>query len=255
MLARFDAQLNGVSFANLDPAVILRDIEEQPAEESIETARRSLHPGTRMTYRIRRKLSICLVFNVREYDPEKRSAVMDKISDWVGDGGWLVLSSRPNQRLYVHPDKPLAMGSSLRWTDDIELVLTAYERPYFEARWPVVSVITDSGVIRPLGTLPKVYVEVDVTNAGEAELTTVNIACAETQITLEGLTVPAGEHVIIAYTDRDVMTITAAGVSALANRTAESHDDLIAVARKSNDISVAADQPVSAVFTARGRWR
>lgn len=255
MLARFDAMMDGVSLAHLDPSIFLRDVEEMPAEEDVETAKRALHPGTRRTYRVRRKLSIVLTINVREYDPDKRSAVLDKITDWMGDGGWLVLSSRPNQRLYVYPDKPPAMGSALRWTDDLTLTLTAFERPYFEARWPVTAVITDKGTIIPTGTVPEAYVEVDAKNVGDGVLTDIQFACGKTTIHLTGLEVQPQEHVSITYTDRDLMVITAGGASALANRTAESSDDLIAHVRQGNDISVTADQAVSAVFRSRGRFR
>lgn len=255
MLARFDASLNGVSFANLDPSVILRDIEEEPAEEDVETAKRSIHPGTRRTFRVRRKLSIRLTYNIREYDMTARAAIVDKIADWVGDGGWLVLSTRPEQRIYVYPDTLPSQGSSLRWTEDMEMVLTAYERPFFEARWPVEVSITDSGTLSPTGTLPTAYVEVTVSNDGEGELTTLALTCADTKITLTGLSVSPGEKVRLYYTDRDVLVIEAAGTSALANRTAESHDDLVARARAQNDIAVTADQPVTAIFSARGRYR
>ena len=255
MLHRFDAMLNGVSFAGLDPAIILTDITEQKPTESIETATRAIHPGERVTFRRRRTLQVRLTFVVREYDPSRRAALMDRIAEWAADDGWLVLSTRPDQRLYVHTDTLPAMGSSLRWTDEIIIALTAYERPYFEARWPVVSVIAEQGSICPLGTVPEAYVEVDVTNMGEGELTTLTATCATTRIKLDGLAVPPGEHVRIAYTDKDVLTITAGGASALANRTADSHDDLIAYTRQSNIITVDADQAVSAEVSARGRWR
>ena len=60
MLLRFDANLRGQSFAALDPLVILTDIEETAAEADIETAKRALHAGTRLTYSRRRQLSIRL---------------------------------------------------------------------------------------------------------------------------------------------------------------------------------------------------
>lgn len=255
MLLRFDAYLNGVSFAQLDPAIILRDIEEMQPNEEREEARRSIHPGTRISSRVRRSLSVRLIFCVREYDIASRARVLDKIAEWVGEGGWLTINSRPGQRLFVAPEDLPSVGSSLKWTDDIEMTLTAYERPYWEQQWPTVITITEAGSIRPTGTLPDVYVECDVTNTGDADMTTLTISCADTAITLEGLAVPAGEHVTLAYTDRDVLKITAAGASALANRTAESHDDLIARIRKDNAIAVSADQPVTAIFSARGRFR
>lgn len=255
MYLRFEAYLNGVSFAQLDPVLILRDITELPPVEDVQKAQRALHPGTRITSRVRRSLSVRLTFVVREYDIAARSRVLDKIAEWVGEGGWLTINSRPGQRLYVTPDDLPSMGSSLKWTADMELTLTAYERPYWEQQWPTVATITMFGTLTPLGTVPEAYVECDVTNMGTDVLTSVTMACADTQITLSGLSVPSGEHVRIAYSDTGLMQITAAGASALANRTADSSDDLIAISRKTNDIGVIADQEVSATFSVRGRYR
>lgn len=255
MLYRFEAHIGGVSLANLDPAIALLDIKEDKPVYDRETARRSIHPGTRMSVRTRRSLSIRLVIAIKEYNDMARAAVLDKIADWAGDGGWLTISTRPGQRLYVIPEDTPALGSSMSFKDEIEMTLTAYERPYWERQWPVMSIVTDEGTLCPLGTYPTAYVECDVTNAGEADLTEITMSCGDTAITLTGLAVPAGEHVTLSYTDRDVLTITAAGASVLANRTAESHDDLIALCRKANAIRVTADQPVSAVFSARGRYR
>lgn len=255
MFYRFDAYLNGVSFAHLDELILLRDINELPPQEDVQQTRRGLHPGTRITSRVRRSLSLRLVYNVREYDITARARVLDKIAAWAGNGGWLTINSRPGQRLYVVPEDLPSMGSSLKWTDDMEMTLTAYERPYWEQQWPVVSTITFTGNIIPLGTLPEAYVECDVTNTGDDALTSLTLSCDATKIALEGLNVPPGEHVTISYTDTGLMQIMAAGASALANRTAESSDDLIAIAKKKNGIAVLADQSVSATFKARGRFR
>lgn len=252
---RFDAALNGVSLSSLDPHIMLVDIDETPAEYTQERANRGTHPGQRYSAHVRRSLTVRLKIHITTAHIMVRSHVMERLAEWVGNGGWLTVLTRPNQRLYVYPETVPALGSSLDWTGEIEVVLTAYERPYWEQAHPTVAVITDSGTIIPTGTLPEAYVEVDAKNIGEGELTEITLACADTSIRLEGLAVPAGGHVIIRYTDKDVMTITADGKSALANRTAESHDDLIARVRTANDIRVTADQAVSAVFRARGRYR
>lgn len=252
---RFDAAINGVSLSSLDPHVMLVDIDEAPAEYTQEIANRAIHPGQRFSARVRRSLTVRLKIHITTANIITRSRVMDKVAEWVGDGGWLTVLTRPNQRLYVHPDTYPALGSSLDWTGEIEVSLTAYERPYWEQACPTVAVITESGNIIPTGTLPQAYVEVDAKNVGDGDLTEISFVCADTKITLTGLSVSAGEHVIISYTDADVMTITAGGVSALANRTAESHDDLIAHVRTANAIGVTADRAVSVVFKARGRFR
>lgn len=254
MLLRFEATLNGVAFSNLDPTIILRDIEEMPPNTESTTVKRAIHPGMRVTSQVRRALSLKLIFCVREYDISARSRVLDKIACWVGNGGWLTINSRPGQRLFVMLDRPPSLGSSLKWTGDMEMTLTAYDRPYWEQQWPTAVTITDIGNITPIGTHPDAYVECDVTNIGDGDLTGMEIICGGTKIRLEDLSVPSGEHVQIRYTDRDVLTITAAGKSALANRTDDSSDDLIAHTRQQNAVAISADQPVSAIVYARGRF-
>lgn len=252
---RFDAYINGVSLSSVDPHIMLVDIMEERAQVDRELAARAMHPGQRMNAMVRRSLTVRLIVHITTPHIITRAEVMDKVAGWVGEGGWLTINTRPNQRLYVHAETSPAMGSSLRWTDEIEIELTAYERPYWEQQWPTVAVITDSGNIVPTGTMPEAYVEVDVKNVGEGDLTTVTLSCGSTMIKLDGLTVPPQAYVRIYYTDDDLMVIEADGESALANRTAESSDDLIAMTRKSNALAVVADQAVSAVFRARGRYR
>lgn len=252
---RFDAAINGVSLSGLDPYILLADIDERPPEYRQELAARAIRSGQRISARTRLSLPVALKIHITTPHILTRSHVMQRLAEWVGDGGWLTINTRPDQRLYVYPDPAPSMGSHLSWTDEIEVTLTAYERPYWEQAFPAIAVIAEQGSICPIGTVPDAYVEVDVTNSGEGDLTTLTVTCATTRIKLEGLAVPPGEHVKIAYTDKDVLTITAAGVSALANRTADSHDDLIAYTRQSNIITVEADQSVTAEFSARGRWR
>lgn len=253
MLLRFDAYLNGESFAFLDPSIILRDIVEFPPQENRNLTSRAYH-GMRSGKSVRRSLSVKLVFVVREYDVISRSRVMQKIATWVGNGGWLTISSRPDQRLYVVADALPALGSSLKWTADIELTLTAYERPYWEQQWPASVTVNTDGVLTPIGTHPEAYVECDVINNGDVSMTELTLSCADTSIRLNNLSVAPGDHVTISYTDDDILQIMASGVSALANRTAESDDDLIAMAGKKNAVSVEAAVPVTAVFRARGRF-
>lgn len=255
MQTRFDATLNGVSVAYLDPAIILVDIIEEKPDMTMETFRRSIRHGTRVSSRIRRSLTVRLQLQLREYDVDARAALMDRVADWAGNGGWLMINSRPAQRLHVTVSDPPHMGSSLKWTDMVEISLTAYEQPYWEQAWPTRAIITESGSIRPSGTYPEARVECDVTNAGDGEMTRLVMRCGNTHMTLEGISVPPGGHAAVAYKDDDLLTITAGGASALGNRTADSSDDLVAMTRQDNDISVEADQPVSAVFSARGRYR
>lgn len=259
MFLRFDACLNGVSFADLDPAIVLRDIIELPPVESKETYQRALHSGMMVGGMTRESLSVQLVFMVREYDISARARLMDKVAQWVGNGGWLTINSRPGQRLYVRPDEMPSMSSSLKWTDDMYMTLTAYESPFWEAETAATLAITTSattinGYLKPVGTYPTAYVSCYITNTGSAALTQLNVRTPRSSIQLTGLNVPNGKTVSIGYSDDGILMITANGASALANRTASSADDLIATCNANNTVSATANVTIKATFTSRGRY-
>lgn len=255
MILRYDAVLNGRSLGHIAPSIIVRDIDEKPAKMDTKTVQRAIRPGMRVTQQRRQSLEIVLHCNVRAYGGADRAQILDEIAYWVQDGGWLEISTRPGKRLRVTPTGLPSVGSSLNWTGNIDIAFTAYERPYWESKYPVAATIEDEGELIPLGTLPEAYVSCSITNEGAENLTTLTVRSGDTFITLRDLDVAPGEVVEIGYTDDDVMRITAAGVSALGNRTAESSDDLVAICRKANAIKVEANQSVRATFRAWGRYR
>lgn len=250
----FEASLDGQSLSAIAPDILLLDVIERPVREDKQTAARALHPGLRLAHRMRQSLSVDLVIMIRDRSVRRRAEVMRSVAEWAWGGGWLTVNTHPGERLRVAAEEQPVMGSSAAWTDKITITLTAYECPYWEADEATEVTITDEGTLRFPGGAVDSVVEVTATNTGADALTTITFGCGSTTITLEGLSVPAGESVAIAYTDDDIMTITAAGASALSSRTAESDDDLRAVPNEDNAISVSADQSVSATFYARGRW-
>lgn len=259
MLLRFEATLNGVAFSNIDEKLILRDIEEMRPRETQNESPRATYPGTRVSSRVRRALSVRLIFCVREYDITKRADVLDKVAKWAANGGWLTINSRPGQQLYVRPDEMPSMGSSLKWTDDMYMTLTAYENPFWEAETAATLAITTSattinGYLKPVGTYPTAYVSCYVTNTGSAALTQLTVRTPRSSIQLTGLNVPNGKTVSIGYSDDGILMITANGTSALANRTASSADDLIATCNAQNTVSATANVTIKATFTSRGRY-
>lgn len=252
MLLRFEATLNGVAFSNIDEKLILRDIEEMRPRETQNESPRATYPGTRVSSRVRRALSVRLIFCVREYDITKRADVLDKVAKWAANGGWLTINSRPGQRLYVRPDEMPSMGSSLKWTDDMYMTLTAYENPFWEDA--TAKTLTGNGSLNPGGTYPTAYVSCNITSTAQAVITTITVACGNTHITLEGLYITNGKTVSIGYTDEGILQITANGKSALANRTPDSSDDLMIPSGVNSQVSVTANASVSRVFSTRGRY-
>ena len=262
--SRYDATLNGHSLSDVAEEIIIRDIIEEPPKVDRQTDKRALRHGYRVSGVIRRSLSVRIVYNVRAYDESRRAEILDSIARWAGDGGWLTISTRPMLRLYVRPEDFPSLSSSLKWTEDLSLTLTAYEQPYWEERLPaVLSAQTApdgdgyafSGALNPRGTVQAVPVTLTMTNTGGAALTNLTITAADTSIVLERLSVQPGEAVAIAYTDDDILTITGGGASILSARTAESSDELLIRPGQENPITITSDAPVSGTVEARGRWR
>lgn len=259
----YEAMLNGVPMTDIAEEIIVRDIVEMPPKVERQISNRALRHGSRISGVIRRSLSVQIVYNVREYDTERRAEILDAIASWAGSGGWLTISTRPYSRLFVRPENYPGLESTLKWTDDLTMTLTAWEQPYWEDRLPIslsVAAAQDgdayafSGTLKPRGTVQSVPVTFALTNAGSAVLTKLTVSAAETSIVLEGLSVQPGKTVTIAYTDDDILTITGDGVSILSARTAESSDELLIRPGHSNLITIVADAPVSGTVEARGRW-
>lgn len=269
----YDATLDGVSIHSLADEIILLDIVENPVDMDIQSAKRSMHPGTRVTSRIRRKLEIDLACVIYTQDSTRRAEVASLLAAWANAGGWLTVSTRPGKQLYVRSSKMPAQGSALRWQDDITFTLTAYEQPYwededaqftsFDTEWDEsTQVYRGSAVLQPDGNAGKVPITVLMETIGETTLTHVKIISGDTGMELVGLDVVGTSNstsmLNIVYSDDDVLSIAEYGpngaVSAMKNRTAESSDDLLAICREINNVIVFSDAPVHVMMMTRGRW-
>lgn len=274
MFLRFEATLNGKKFSDIAPEVILLDILEQPADMDVSLSRRGYRSGQRSSGRVRTSLSVRLVYNIRAYSIERRAAIRDMIADWAKDGGWLTVNSRPGKRLFVEVDNPPNLDSSLKWTQDLSLTLTAYSQPYWEdeedvrvgavdAAWsPAHQQYYAANVITPTGNVPTVPLSVSFYASGGAPLTHIKIVADDTFIELDNLSVQPSlvrGYVFIDYDDNDVLMIHDLmadddNSSLMSNRTAESSDDLLVRCGKTNQLHVYSDVPVTVTFWAKGRW-
>lgn len=79
------------------------------------------------------------------------------------------------------------------------------------------------------------------------------IQTAESSITLEGISIPAGESIVIDHDDGGYIRIMHGSNSLLIDRTVDSSDDLYLPTGRS-EVSVTGNVDVSAVFSVRGAW-
>ena len=266
MFLRFEAQLNGRKFSDIAPELILRDIAETPADMDVSTMRFANKPGQRMSSMVRTSLSVRLVYVIRTQDIQRRMEIRDLIMEWAGNGGMLTINTRPGKMLNVVCEYDTALESSLRWTQDLSLTLTAYGFPYWCDAAETVKVVksnsTNQGLNSYAGTVymsgqRDAYVSVSIHNNGNGAMTKLNITCDETVIKLSGMSLPAG-HVVRIYYDNDVLRIidntATPSVSLLSYRTADSNDDLMLPAGMDSIIHVSADQAFDGTISARGVW-
>lgn len=277
MFLRFDAAMNGKNFSDIAPEVLLRDIIELPVEMDTDATNRAGRYGQTVPTLARRSLSVRLVYQIREYDIQRRSAVNGMVLAWAMQGGWLTINSRPGKRLRVVCNSLPGMDSNLKWTQDLSITFTAYAVPYWEDDGDAKSVtFTTEGdavdgmyhganVINAPGNVDKEPVTAFVTNINSdgALLTHLKIMVDDTFMEFEGMNQGAdgymGAFIVIDYDENDILRIrdTRSDVdngSLLKYRTEESDDDLLAVCNKDNQIHVYADVPVSLTIYARGRW-
>ncbi len=268
----YDVLLGGKSIHDLADEIIVTDIVEKPADMDIQTADRAMHPGTRETSRRRKKLEVEIDFVIYTQDSTRRAEIASLVAAWANDGGWLTINTRPGKRLYVRPTALPAQGSALRWQEEISITFTAFAQPYWEST-DYVSVILqttwsnnqqmyyDANVINPTGNVSSIPVTLIGWNTSEdTVMTHLKVMVGETFFEFTNLAVEPGGLIfglIIAdYDENDILSIRddMAGVSLMANRTAESSDDLLAVPGKNNQIHVYSDTPCQMQLDTRGRW-
>lgn len=268
MFSLFDATLGGVAFSSIAEEVVLTDIVEEAPRMDTQTAALALRDGMMRTQNRRQSLSIRLVYVIRTQDVALRAELRDKVAAWAAKGGELTINTKPRKRLNVVLDNPPALGSGMRWTDELSVTLTAYTTPYWEDIKPhSISVTTEwaemfesyfySGVIKPSGNVKSLPVSALLMNTGEAPLTNIKIVVGNTTIEISGLHMETGANVLsIDYDKNGLMDIrdVAQNESLMHNRTPQSDDDLLVIPGKENGVTIYSDQPIQCSITFRGRW-
>ena len=227
MMSRYKVYLNDVEISSIDDTIYVSDI----SYASVSLERNTTKLGGRSgSYAGKESLPdnrVTVSFAVRQYDTQARQSVVQAVNLWCMNGGWLKVSDRPDQRMYVRCSKPAVVPSVLRWTDNLSIELTAYDYPFWTDEIPsteVLEVGNDYDVYAP-----GVYrTDVEAVILPSEPITSFTIECGDTFFELSGISVPAGQPITISYTDdHHILQIESGGISLLNKRTPESSDDLV----------------------------
>ena len=228
MITRCMCALNGQGLQDIDPTIIVTDIQESVPLSAFSTAANVRRDGTRLL-RTRRK------------------AVAVRVCDWAREG-FLTVGDRPGQRLYAVCDSLPVIPSALRWTDRLTVEFTAFALPYWQDVSPARAAFQGTAgktVLIPGGTAP-CFLEAEI--EAEGPVNGLTVAVNGSMFRFTGLALQRGDK-----TQRQFMRI--GGRSVLMCRAADSADDLTLLPRTRNEIAVTADGPVNARFFGRGLYR
>ena len=254
MIGRYDAAINGTWLSEIGDSVVITDISEREAKTRISTAEKAIGNGLRFIRRQRESLSVSISFVIFEQDVERRKDILMRVQSWAaavsGSVSRLEINDRRGQYLLVRYAELPAMASAMNYQDEMTVVFTAYELPYWMDQHPSKATITKDGSLFVPG-IGETLVDAEITNTGSGTITSLTVACGETSLSFSGLSLGNGQTLSIAHDELGILSAKIGSTSVLANRTAESDDELVAVCGVYNPISVSGGT-VSAVFKARG---
>lgn len=267
MLLRFEATLNGNKFSEIADEIILTDIIENPVEATTSTYRWANRPGQYFADKVRTALSVRLVYVIRTMDISRRAEIRDLVAAWAANGGTLTINSRPGKQLSVKMDNVPALDSSLKWTQELSVTLTAYAVPYWEDDTDVsISVSTVwnesrgeyyyANVIHPTGNVDAVPLRFMMLYTGTETLNRLKIISGSKAIEFTDMGVTRLNVVQITYDANGLLkAYKGSGVSLLPMRTPESEDELFVTPGTDNQIYVLSDAEIpGASIICRGRW-
>lgn len=252
MVTRYRAWMGEEALEDLDPSIIIIDISEDVPKETVTTEARP-GGGLYLTGQLRQSITVTIAVEIHDANTIHRQLVLGKIMRWGSGGQYLRTSYRPGQRLYIDSIEAASV-SALKWTDTLEIKLTAYQRPWWEeatvskmetveaSKSGILTVYNRGDVACPLEA---VFVAID-------PLTNVAISCGSEKIVLTNISVKTGEEIRIVHDDNGIQQITAAGASAMGNRNGQSADE-ITLKPGINKVSFSGDGFLSLTVTARGR--
>ena len=249
-MTRYKVWLDQQGLQDLDPAIHIIDLQEQPPSQLLSTAARAQGDCVFLARRTRQSLSVTVRFAIREPRPARRQAILQKVRTWA-QGSYLSTGDRPQQRLKVQAENLPTLSSALQWTDALSITFTAYEAPFWEDAQPTTS--ATSTLYLP-GDAPAAPVDMRwvCSSNTPAEVT---IATPLSSITFRDLPLKAGQELVISH-ESGVLTATIDGADVLPSRTPESSDDLLLPCGQTSTVTVTADgvEASGCIFSARGRW-
>ena len=247
MTSRYEAYMDGIALSSLDPSIYVLNIQYGDVQQSVSTRTVAGRPGARIIKKTFDRASVTILFEIHEYNTEKRQAVCQKIQKWA-NGSILSASDRPGQQLRcvceVYPKV-----NAKEWTESISMTFAGYNPPYWENENETIIKTTSSKKAYVPGNAPETLVSAVVT--ANASISTLTLTTGSKSLIL-AVSAVQNDKIYVGYDENRILYIKKNSTSILDKRTGA--DDLTVPCGGFSTFSVSADASVSAEFRVRGCW-
>lgn len=247
--------LNSVELTTVHPAILLQQINESDLKMNQRWMDRAGGFQALSTDVPQRK-EIVIEFAIREgRDYVRRAEAYSAVCAWAYGGGWLEVSSRPGQKLYVSCAQMPALGNLRDWTENISIRFIAGWYPYWESVAPYVATLQNVSSGSTVISVPGNHKSnLAATIVPGSDITSITLGVEETGTQIQITTstaITAGTEIHLRYTDQHLLCIDAGGSDLMQYRTGA--DDLI-LNPGASTIDYAFSSACNVTFLAGGAW-
>lgn len=215
--------LNGVDFATVHSSLLLQHINEGDLKLNQRWTDRPGF-GQMLTTNGPQRREITIEFAIRDgRDYVNRLEAFTAVCAWAYDGGWLEVSDRPGQKIYVVPSQMPTIGRLREWTADMSIQFVAGWYPFWEETEPTTSTLTGVTSGSTTLTIPgnvQSCLAAKITSSSGLTSITLGVAETDTEITIERETaITAGKEIRLIYNDQHLLLINASGTDLMRWRT------------------------------------
>lgn len=254
MKGRYEALLNGVPLSDINPKILILDINYPSHsfnDNSYSVAKRN---GIRSDVRAFDPLTVTISFEIHEYDTRIRQDICNAVCLWAKNGGVLDVSDRVGQFLRCVCSQFPSVASVRNWTDPLTIAFTANCIPFWQERIASAISLTagtsGSGELFVPGSVNGALVEANI-HTNEL-LSSVALTVNGRTLALSGLAVASGRDIKITYDNQAIQSIKVDSTSLLPYRSGV--DDLLANCGENNTVSFTSSASAKVTFSARGLW-
>lgn len=126
--------VGNVQLDEVDPSIVIRNIDTGAPDENITAVSRMGGAGQRITGAHFNSLTVTVAYaiDIRKKRLTNRRDVMDKVKAWAMGGAWLTTNENPKRRMYIERVSFSSAGDLFDWTNEYTITFRSYGIPFWQ---------------------------------------------------------------------------------------------------------------------------